>query len=63
MDVHIDNIRTEIRITDGVGTLSPEDVRKIVALVTEHLEAQQRDHEQRKADVSIRDRSFDKRGL
>ena len=63
MDVQIETITTQIQVSEGVGSLSPEDVRKIVALVMEHLNQQKHTDHQREADVKIRDRSFEKKGL
>ena len=63
MDVRIDTIRTQIHVTEGVGALSPEDVRKVVGLVMEQWERQKACDQQRQADTSIRDRSFEKKGL
>jgi hypothetical protein len=63
VDVQIQSIQTEIHVTEGVGALAPEDVRKLVSLVMEHLREQQHADDQRKADVIVKDRSFEKRGL
>jgi hypothetical protein len=40
-DVHINEVHTELEITDNVGSLSPADVKKLVALVLAQLNAKQ----------------------
>lgn len=40
-DVYINEVHTELQITEGVGTLAPGEVKKLVALVIAQLKAQQ----------------------
>lgn len=40
-DVYINEVHTDLQITEGVGTLAPAEVRKLVALVMAQLKAQQ----------------------
>jgi hypothetical protein len=39
-DIHINEVHTDLEITDGVGTLSPADVKKLVTLVLAQLKTQ-----------------------
>ena len=58
MDVKIGEVVTEMVVTEGVGALGPEEVKKLVALVLEQIR-RERDHaEQRDRDVKINDRAF-----
>jgi hypothetical protein len=57
-DVHIDEVATELVVTEGVGSLSAEDVRRLVALVLEQLRHERDVQVQREGDTAIRDRAF-----
>jgi hypothetical protein len=57
-DVRIDEFVTEITVTEGVGPLSAQEVKRIAMLVLEQLRAEQGRAEQRKRDATIRDRAF-----
>lgn len=48
-DVHINEVQTELEITEGPGVLGPAEMKRILAMVMEHLRTQQ-DHEQRRRD-------------
>lgn len=39
-DIHINEVHTEMEITDSVGPLSPAEIKKLVALVVAHLKEQ-----------------------
>ena len=54
----IGEVVTEMSITEGVGTLGPEEVKKIVALVLEQVRQEQDRAAQRERDVTIKDRAF-----
>lgn len=58
MDVQIQKVESEIVLTDGVGTLSPQEVQKLVAIVLEQLEARQRDMKQQQRDTAIENRVY-----
>jgi hypothetical protein len=58
MDVKIGEVVTEMVVTESVGSLGPEDVKKLVALVLERVRAEQDRAEQRSRDVTIKDRAF-----
>ena len=60
-DVRINDLVTEITVTDGVGPLSPEDVRRIVAIVMAQVRAEQDRMAQRAKDTTIRDRAYQPR--
>ena len=60
-DVHIKDLLTEITLTEGVGSLSPEDVRRIVAIVMTQVRAEQDRMAQRAKDTTIRDRAYQPR--
>ena len=53
LDVHIGEVVTDLMLTESVGALSPEEVRRLVALVAEHLERRHDAGAQRERDVRI----------
>jgi hypothetical protein len=57
--VEISEVHTEIEITEPVGSLDPADVKKLVALVMEHLRAEQHQKELRRKDDHVSDRAFE----
>lgn len=58
MDVSIGEVRTEMVTTEGVGALSPEEVKRLVALVLEQFRREQELTAQRQRDTGIHDRVF-----
>jgi hypothetical protein len=54
--VEIQEVQTNMVITENVGSLSREQVQKLIALVLEHID--QRDHlrQQREKDTAINNR-------
>jgi hypothetical protein len=57
-NVQINEVQTNVEITESVGTLAPNEVKKLVALVIEHLK-NQRDHEdQRRRDDTVTDHAY-----
>ena len=58
MNVKINEVVTEMIVTDGVGPLSPEEVRKIVGIVLEQVRREQDRVSQRGQDTEIHDRVF-----
>jgi hypothetical protein len=40
-DVYINEVHTDLQVSEGVGSLGPDEVRKLVALVMAQLKAQQ----------------------
>jgi hypothetical protein len=57
-DVKINEFVTDLEITEGVGPLSAAELKKIVALVLEHVRNEQYRSEQRSRDTQINDRVF-----
>jgi hypothetical protein len=57
-DVRINEVSTEISFTEGVGPLSPEQVKKLVALVLAEVKREQDRVEQRRKDTTIRERAY-----
>lgn len=57
-DVEIDRVETEIVITEGIGALSAEDVRRVVGLVLEHVRRERELSADRERDTAVRDRIF-----
>jgi hypothetical protein len=58
MDVQIGEVTTDLTITESVGSLSPEEVRKLVKLVLEQVHDQRARDERRERDTSVADRAF-----
>jgi hypothetical protein len=58
VDVKIGEVVTELVVTEGVGALGPQEVKKLVALVLEQLHHEQDRRSQRERDVKINDRAF-----
>jgi len=57
-DIRINEFVTDVEITEGVGPLSAAELKKIVALVLEHVHNEQYRSEQRSRDTQINDRVF-----
>lgn len=60
-DVRINEVVTEIAVTEGVGPLSAEDVKRIVAIVMAQVKTEQDRLAQRAKDTNIRDRAYQPR--
>ncbi len=58
MNVRINEVVTDLEITEGVGALSPEEVKKLVKLVLEQVRHEQDKAEQQKRDTKITDRAY-----
>jgi DNA-binding ferritin-like protein (Dps family) len=58
-DVEVGEIMTELVIEDqGVGSLTGEDLRKVIDAVMQHLAAHRDRERQRQADTGIRNRAY-----
>jgi hypothetical protein len=57
-DWRIGEVVTDITVTESVGSLGPDEVKKIVALVLEHLRHEQHRTDQRQRDTAISDRAY-----
>ncbi len=62
MDVQIDEVVTELVVTEPTGSLSREEMRAIVQHVVEHLNLERNRSRQREKDTAIRDRAYDPEG-
>jgi hypothetical protein len=58
MDVRIGEVTGEIVVTESIGSLGPEDVKKLVALVLDHLRDEQARLAQRESDTTIHESVF-----
>jgi hypothetical protein len=58
MDVKIGEVSTELVVTEGVGSLSPDEVKRLVAIVLEHIRQEQDRAAQQQRDTAINDRVF-----
>jgi len=57
-DWRINEVSTELVVTESVGSLNPEEVKKIVAIVLEHVRQEQHRADQHKRDTTINDRAY-----
>jgi len=60
-DVRINEVVTDIAVTEGVGPLSTEEVKRIVAIVMAQVRTEQDLFAQRAKDTTIRDRAYQPR--
>jgi hypothetical protein len=60
-DVRINEVLTEIVVTEGVGPLNAEEVKRIVAIVLSQVRTEQDRIAQRAKDTAIRDRAYQPR--
>jgi len=58
LDVRIGEVVTDLMLTEGVGTLAPEEVNRLVALVAEQLRHCQDSATQRSRDVAIENSAY-----
>jgi hypothetical protein len=54
MDVHIDEISTQVRVLDGEALLTPQVLDQIVRAVLQRLETRQRTDRIRQSETRIR---------
>jgi hypothetical protein len=54
----INEVSTDLVVTEAVGSLRPEEVTRIVAIVLEHLRQEQRRAAQHERDTAIYDRAY-----
>jgi len=57
-DWKINEVSTELIVTESVGPLGPEEVKKIVALVLQHVREERNRLAQHKRDTAITDRAY-----
>jgi hypothetical protein len=60
-DVRINEFVTDITVTEGVGSLSAEEVKRLVAIVMAQVRLEQDRIAQRAKDTTIRDRAYQPR--
>ena len=60
-NVRINEVVTDIAVTEGVGPLSAADVKRIVAIVLAQVKTEQDRHAQQAKDTTIRDRAYQPR--
>ena len=57
-DVQINEVQTEVEITDSVGALGPAEVKKLVAMVMAQLKAQEHQKELRDRDNRLQNSAY-----
>jgi hypothetical protein len=57
-DIHINEVHTELEITDSVGALGPAEVKKLVALVMAQLKAQEHHKELHERDNRLQNSAY-----
>jgi hypothetical protein len=57
-DVRIGEVQTEMVITEGVASLTAEDVKKIVEIAMQQFRSEQERMSQRQRDTSLYDSSY-----
>jgi hypothetical protein len=58
LDWRINKVSTELVVSEQVGSLSPAEVKRIIALALEHLRQEQHQAAQRQRDTEITDRAY-----
>ncbi len=61
-DVQINEVHTDLEITDGSGALGPAEMKKILKSVMEHLRAHNEHEERRRNDDTVTDHAYSPRG-
>ena len=56
--VQIDEVHTDLVITDSVGPLSPEDLKKLMKHVMEHIRSMKDHAERKRDDDAVEDRNY-----
>ena len=57
-DIRIEEVQTDLEITESVGTLAPAEVKRLIALVMEQLKTKERHEERRKRDDQLRNTAY-----
>ena len=58
MDWRINEVATDLIVTESVGSLSPEEVKRIVAIVLEHVRQERHRMAQHERDTKITNRAY-----
>jgi hypothetical protein len=56
--VQIDEVHTDLVITDSMGPLSPEDLKKLLKYVMEHIRSMNEHAERKRDDDGVQDRNY-----
>jgi hypothetical protein len=57
-DVRIGEVQTEMVVTEGVASLSPEDVKRLVEIAMQQFRQEQDRKAQQQRDTSVYDSSY-----
>jgi hypothetical protein len=57
-DWRINEVSTELVVTESVGALGPAEVKRIVAIVLEYLRNEKHNSAQRERDTAVTDRAY-----
>lgn len=57
-DVQINEVHTELEITDSVGALSPAEVKKLIGMVMAQIKAQQNHDDLRARDNKLQNSAY-----
>jgi hypothetical protein len=57
-DVYIDEVHTDLEITESAGSLGPAEVKKIVSIVMAQLKAQKHHQELRERDDRLQNSAY-----
>lgn len=57
-DIQINEVHTELEITDSVGALSPAEVKKLVGIVMAQIKAQQHHNDLRERDNRLQNSAY-----
>lgn len=58
-DVRIGEVVTEMVVTEGVASLSPEDVKRLIGIAMEQMKREQDRIAQHRRDTSVYDSSYE----
>ena len=57
-NIHINEVHTELQISDSVGDMGPAEVKKLVALVISQLKAEQHHDNLRRQDDRLQNGAY-----
>jgi hypothetical protein len=58
-DVRIGEVQTEVVVTESVGALGPEEVKRIVAIAMEQFRLEQDRNRQRQKDTGVHESNYE----
>ncbi len=61
-DVRIGEVQTEMVVTEGVASLSPEDVKRLVEIAVQQVRQEQDRKAQQQRDTSVYDSNYQAHG-